>query len=148
MFEDAGFAIEGVGVSDTRVEHGHAHDSASAQQQSALRAEFMRSVETRDTSAASTATVVRTIFADPPAGAGDSDAVANSGVVNATPARQRPLSKLVEYPGDVAAITALLGEADVNAAGKDMFGLAAVHKFASWDKVLFLSPGLQCGGRE
>mmetsp|Transcript_2025 Transcript_2025/g.2890 ORF Transcript_2025/g.2890 Transcript_2025/m.2890 type:complete len:415 (+) Transcript_2025:27-1271(+) len=45
------------------------------------------------------------------------------------------LSKLVEYPGDVEAVKRLLKEKKANPTGKDMYGLTALHKFASWDKV-------------
>jgi ankyrin repeat protein len=46
------------------------------------------------------------------------------------------LSKLVEYPGDVAAIEASLSSPEtVDPSGRDSFGLTALMKFASWDKV-------------
>jgi hypothetical protein len=51
---------------------------------------------------------------------------------------QTPLSKLIEYPGDPAQVTALLADnhtPQIDAAGKDMLGYTALHKFASWDKV-------------
>lgn len=47
----------------------------------------------------------------------------------------RALSKLVEYPGDPKVLQALLLEPDVDPAGKDMFGVTALMKFAAWDKV-------------
>ena len=45
------------------------------------------------------------------------------------------LSKLVEYPGDVAEVRRLLEAGEVCAHGTDLFGLTALHKFCSWDKV-------------
>ena len=48
-----------------------------------------------------------------------------------------PLSKLVEFPGDINTIRSMLEDGlpcAVDAAGKDMFGLTALHKFASWNK--------------
>ena len=48
---------------------------------------------------------------------------------------KRALSKLVEYPGDPEAVGRLLLDAAIDAAGADMFGLTALHKFAAWDKV-------------
>ena len=47
------------------------------------------------------------------------------------------LSKLVEFPGDLAAIQNMLEHnlpCAVYPAGKDIFGLTAWHKFASWNK--------------
>eukprot|EP01127_Copromyxa_protea_P019756 TRINITY_DN6486_c0_g1_i3.p1 TRINITY_DN6486_c0_g1~~TRINITY_DN6486_c0_g1_i3.p1 ORF type:complete len:222 (+),score=45.66 TRINITY_DN6486_c0_g1_i3:209-874(+) len=44
------------------------------------------------------------------------------------------LSKKVEYPGDGDAIKGLLESKQVSPGTKDMFGLTALHKFASWDK--------------
>ena len=61
--------------------------------------------------------------------------------VAAVPASTRPtlprkpaLSKLVEYPGDLAAIAALLAAGSVDPSGRDLFGLSALHKFVAWDK--------------
>ena len=61
--------------------------------------------------------------------------------VAAVPASTRPtlprkpaLSKLVEYPGDPAAIAALLAAGSVDPSGRDLFGLSALHKFVAWDK--------------
>ena len=61
--------------------------------------------------------------------------------VAAVPASTRPtlprkpaLSKLVEYPGDAAAIAALLAAGSVEPSGRDLYGLSALHKFVAWDK--------------
>ena len=40
-----------------------------------------------------------------------------------------------EYPGDEEQIRQYLTRNDIDPAGKDMFGLAAIHKFASWNKI-------------
>lgn len=45
------------------------------------------------------------------------------------------LSKLVEYPGDPAEVARLLETGEVNPSGADLFGLTALHKFSSWDKL-------------
>ena len=45
------------------------------------------------------------------------------------------LSKLVEYPGDPAEVKRLLEAGEVSPHGADLFGLTALHKFSSWDKV-------------
>lgn len=51
-------------------------------------------------------------------------------------ADSRPaLSKFCEYPGDVAEIGRLLQSGEVHPAGKDLYGLSALHKFSSWDRV-------------
>ena len=57
---------------------------------------------------------------------------------SATPTRIA-LSKLVEYPGDPLRLAELLEDTAVDLAGKDMYGLAAIHKFCSWDKVDLLA---------
>jgi len=44
------------------------------------------------------------------------------------------LSKLVDFPGDVEEIKALLANPEVSPSGKDSYGLTALHKFASWNK--------------
>jgi ankyrin repeat protein len=51
---------------------------------------------------------------------------------------RRALSKLVDFPGDVEEIKGHLASGEVNAAGLDAFGLAALHKFASWNKTELL----------
>uniref|UniRef100_A0A7S2WEF4 Uncharacterized protein n=1 Tax=Mucochytrium quahogii TaxID=96639 RepID=A0A7S2WEF4_9STRA len=48
------------------------------------------------------------------------------------------LSKLIDFPGDKDEIARLLEDNSVNAAGKDAYGLTALHKFASWNKTDFL----------
>mmetsp|Transcript_15687 Transcript_15687/g.47038 ORF Transcript_15687/g.47038 Transcript_15687/m.47038 type:complete len:393 (-) Transcript_15687:120-1298(-) len=45
------------------------------------------------------------------------------------------LSKRVEYPGDPVEVARLLQSGEVAPAGKDMFGMTALHKFCAWDKV-------------
>lgn len=49
---------------------------------------------------------------------------------------RQPLSKLVEYPGDPGEVAQLLSrQGSVDPAGRDAFGLTALHKFAAWNKV-------------
>lgn len=47
---------------------------------------------------------------------------------------RRILSKLVDFPGDVAEITALVNGGQVDLGGQDAYGLTALAKFASWNK--------------
>ena len=49
--------------------------------------------------------------------------------------RKTPLSKLIEYPGDYHKLSKLLGDTETDINGKDMYGWAAIHKYASWDKL-------------
>ena len=49
--------------------------------------------------------------------------------------RKTPLSKLIEYPGDYHELSKLLGDTETDINGKDMYGWAAIHKYASWDKL-------------
>lgn len=48
------------------------------------------------------------------------------------------LSKMIDFPGDLDEITKLLADDSVDPAGFDAFGLCALHKFASWNKVDFI----------
>jgi len=53
---------------------------------------------------------------------------------------RRALSKLIDFPGDVAEITAHLANAEkIDPAGADAYGLTALHKFASWNKTELLA---------
>ncbi|GBG28202.1 Ankyrin repeat domain-containing protein 6 [Hondaea fermentalgiana] len=49
--------------------------------------------------------------------------------------RGKVLSKLIDFPGDVEEIENYLADAAVDAGGADAYGLTALHKFASWNKV-------------
>ena len=52
---------------------------------------------------------------------------------------RRALSKLIDFPGDLAAIKGhLANTAEIDVAGRDAYGLTALHKFASWNKTEFL----------
>ncbi|OQR98690.1 hypothetical protein ACHHYP_08207 [Achlya hypogyna] len=57
---------------------------------------------------------------------------------------RRPLSKLIDFPGDLEDIrlqlskTTILTKEGVNPAGADAYGLTALHKFASWNKSEYL----------
>jgi len=48
------------------------------------------------------------------------------------------LSKMIDFPGDKDQIKAFLANPEINAGGKDAYGLTALHKFASWNKVEFI----------
>ena len=48
------------------------------------------------------------------------------------------LSKLIDFPGDLEEIKKHLEDPNIDPAGKDSFGLAAIHKFASWNKTSYL----------
>ena len=84
-----------------------------------------------------TTTVVKTMFQAPkaPAGAGAGPQKASANATQSADGR-RPLSKLIDFPGDVEAITGFLAEPErIDPAGADAYGLTALHKFASWGKV-------------
>lgn len=51
---------------------------------------------------------------------------------------RKVLSKLVDFPGDVEEIRKYLADPNIDAGGKDAYGLTALHKFASWNKVELL----------
>ena len=69
------------------------------------------------------------------AASGASATSASASSAAAVGPRKPGLSKLVEYPGDPEAIAKLLASGTVDAAGKDMYGLSALHKFCAWDKL-------------
>ncbi|RHY18054.1 hypothetical protein DYB36_014391 [Aphanomyces astaci] len=49
------------------------------------------------------------------------------------------LSKLIDFPGDLDAITRHLADVEkVNPGGADAYGLTALHKFASWNKTDYI----------
>ena len=50
--------------------------------------------------------------------------------------RKPALSKRVEYPGDPEEVARLLSSGQVDAGGRDAFGLPALHKFCGWDSAL------------
>ena len=69
----------------------------------------------------------------PAGGAGPQKASANA---TQSADGRRPLSKLIDFPGDVEAIKGFLAEPErIDPAGADAYGLTALHKFASWGKV-------------
>lgn len=105
-----------------------APDDATRAQQRQLADEFMAHVGERPEKRAVPEPNVRHIFVAQPAGAGcpAASAVSSGG---------RPLSKLVEYPCDPVAVARLLEDPTVDAAGRDAFGLSALHKFAAWNQV-------------
>jgi ankyrin repeat protein len=85
-----------------------------------------------------TNTVLKTMF-KPGEGKAGAGAAASSGPKDV----RRALSKLVDFPGDLGEIRQHLENREesaqgVNPAGADAFGLAAIHKFASWNKTDYL----------
>ena len=72
------------------------------------------------------------------AGSGARASASAASAASAAPAVSTPrkpgLSKHVEYPGDPEAISTLLASGRVDPAGRDLFGLSALHKFCAWDK--------------
>eukprot|EP00727_Mastigamoeba_balamuthi_P012830 m51a1_g817 hypothetical protein (348) ;mRNA; r:692639-693726 len=119
-------------------ESGAAAVPAAAPQSAAglkgdLEAEFMRMREQWSRRARRVDVVERGMFAD--RGSGAAPAVPAAAKSPACAAQRRALSKMVEYPGDPAAVAeALARPGDVDPCGRDMFGLSALHKFSSWDK--------------
>eukprot|EP00928_Gymnodinium_smaydae_P067049 TRINITY_DN49987_c0_g1_i1.p1 TRINITY_DN49987_c0_g1~~TRINITY_DN49987_c0_g1_i1.p1 ORF type:complete len:393 (+),score=70.08 TRINITY_DN49987_c0_g1_i1:135-1181(+) len=94
-------------------------------QQQALTAEFLQRVEDRGGRAFVEPKVTQ-MFAAP-------DKIPSKTCVSVT-SQSMPLSKLVEYPGDPRALSRLLCDPSVDPAGRDAFGLTALHKFAAWNK--------------
>ncbi|KAJ8601811.1 hypothetical protein CTAYLR_007488 [Chrysophaeum taylorii] len=47
----------------------------------------------------------------------------------------KTLSKLIDFPGDVEEIKKYLEDPEIDAEGPDAYGLTALHKFASWNKI-------------
>lgn len=83
-----------------------------------------------------TSTVVRHIFNHTPEGA--TKAIETTPVVLENISR-KAISQYLEYPGDFVAFCAMLAEPSIfDPAGKDMFGLAAIHKLSAWNKPEFL----------
>jgi ankyrin repeat protein len=56
----------------------------------------------------------------------------------ATPPSAPSLSRLIDFPGDKEEIKKILNNPKIDAGGKDSYGLTALHKFASWNKVEFI----------
>ena len=85
-----------------------------------------------------TKTAVKTMFN---ASEGNVNSTTNVGTSNATETSdgRRALSKLVDFPGDVDEIRKHLDNSgEIDPAGKDAYGLSAIHKFASWNKTELL----------
>ena len=83
-----------------------------------------------------TTTVVKTMFRGGAAAAAGAAPRAASANATQSADGRRPLSKLIDFPGDVEAIRGFLEDAEhIDPAGADAYGLTALHKFASWGKV-------------
>jgi ankyrin repeat protein len=89
-----------------------------------------------------TKTVVKTMFNDT-----EGRVVGSSGDGLASVRRKpmsgdgrKALSKTIDFPGDVDEITkAIANTAEIDPAGVDSYGLTALHKFASWNKLELLN---------
>eukprot|EP00121_Abeoforma_whisleri_P010897 Awhi_evm1s10049 len=55
-----------------------------------------------------------------------------------------PLSKMIEFPGDVEEMKRLIDEEQVHPGGTDMFGWTALHKASSWNNVEMINILLNC----
>mmetsp|Transcript_14340 Transcript_14340/g.43034 ORF Transcript_14340/g.43034 Transcript_14340/m.43034 type:complete len:292 (-) Transcript_14340:254-1129(-) len=83
-----------------------------------------------------TTTTVKTMFRAGEGGTGT--ATATAGATQSADGR-RALSKLIDFPGDKEAIAGhLANSAKIDPAGADSYGLTALHKFASWNKVEYI----------
>ena len=52
---------------------------------------------------------------------------------------RRALSKLLDFPGDVEEVRRhLASPSEVDPAGRDAYGLTALHKLASWNKTMLM----------
>mmetsp|Transcript_6695 Transcript_6695/g.9284 ORF Transcript_6695/g.9284 Transcript_6695/m.9284 type:complete len:305 (+) Transcript_6695:284-1198(+) len=67
-------------------------------------------------------------------GKGPLKAQQEQGLRMATNRKKKALSKHIEYPGDLEFIRNAVESKEFDLAGRDMFGLTALHKFASWNK--------------
>mmetsp|Transcript_1594 Transcript_1594/g.3509 ORF Transcript_1594/g.3509 Transcript_1594/m.3509 type:complete len:388 (-) Transcript_1594:52-1215(-) len=84
-----------------------------------------------------TTTAVKTMFNASEGKVGTS-LVGSKDATNTADGR-RALSKLVDFPGDVEEIRKHLDNSgEIDPAGNDAYGLAAIHKFASWNKIVLL----------
>lgn len=113
-------------------------DEARRAQQRNLTREFMDRVHQQPPKGATAQEpVVRHIFSPQSGAAIGAEAThrPTGGLGGGSAAPNRALSKLVEYPGDPAAVARHLVDPSVDPNGRDMFALTAFHKFAAWDKV-------------
>eukprot|EP00948_MAST-09A_sp_MAST-9A-sp1_P003378 g3378.t1 len=118
-----------------------------AAQMKAQRVELFNKFDFSKVKLKKTKTVEKTMFAksegkvkdSPAAGtttSGKSKSTSSSTAMKSTGPRKIALSKLIEFPGDVEEVKKHLANIDgVAPGGKDAFGLPALHKFASWNKV-------------
>jgi ankyrin repeat protein len=106
---------------------------ASTAAQRAVSEEFMKRVAKQPTSTASIDEVQeRHIFSNP-----QPPSVLPSSSNPTNSVKQRiAISKKIEYPGNLQELSSMLNQPDLyDPAGKDMYGLAAIHKLASWNQV-------------
>ncbi len=84
-----------------------------------------------------TTTVVKTMFRAGEGSVTDKTGSGSSAAVDTDP--RKALSKLIDFPGDLEEIKNHIADKDrINPAGKDAYGLTALHKFASWNKIDYL----------
>lgn len=82
-----------------------------------------------------TVVVEKTMFSKQ---AGDSSFTASVASAVESSDKRRALSKLIDFPGDAEEIKKHLDNPDINVTGADAYGLTAMHKFASWNKTIYL----------
>jgi len=95
----------------------------SRQQQLIIQKEFMQKLRVKPIQSVEPVQVQH-IYASPP-----------QPVAKPITSTTKSLSKLVEYPGDIVMIQKWIDDPAIDPAGKDFYGIPALHKFASWDKV-------------
>ena len=67
-----------------------------------------------------------------------SEGKVSSGIQLDAKSTGKVLSKMIDFPGDKEEIKSHLANKEVNPGGRDAYGLTALHKFASWNKVEFI----------
>ncbi|ETV99389.1 hypothetical protein H310_08096 [Aphanomyces invadans] len=81
-----------------------------------------------------TETVVKAMFK-----ADEGKVTGNASGATADADGRKALSKLIDFPGDLEAITRHVANVEnVNPGGADSYGLTALHKFASWNKTDYI----------
>lgn len=137
MLKALGLCDDKTARATTTIEHSHPAAHVG------LQAEFLKALDLRQSSPATNTTVTvekhlfktheQTTTAEERQGC----AQALSRRVYTAPAL-RPLSKMVEYPGELSQVKQWAASSDVDVLGLDMYGWSALAKFASWNKVELL----------
>lgn len=127
---------------------GQPGDAGNAEQREQLRRELIAALERRVAVKVPLPLATTPSTREPPLASTEPRVACAPAPHARAPSGARALSKLVEYPGDAAAISALLAQPDVHAGGRDMFGLTALHKFAAWNRVQLVELLLSAMSRE